>query len=60
MTLKDLCDVLHDLPVWVNTAGGCEYFKDGWAVPRTDNIVSYVTVDGAGVLTVEVDGDLWT
>ena len=60
MTLKDLCAVLHDMPVWVNARDGCEYFEDGWAVPCRDNIVRLITVDGSGVLTVEVLGELWT
>lgn len=60
MTLKELCGVLHDLPVWVNAENGSERYENGcWQVPGTDNLVSYITVDGNGELTVQVYGDLY-
>lgn len=59
MTLKDLCGIIHDLPVWVNADDGCNYYADGWKVPATNNMVKYITVNGNGILTVEVVGDLW-
>lgn len=57
MTLKDLCGIIHDLPVWVNSDGGCKLFEDGWTLPYVNNEVRYITVDGDGILTVEIEGD---
>lgn len=46
----------HNLPLWINFDGDCEYFEsitdaiDSYGARR----VSHITLDGEGVLTLEL------
>lgn len=62
MRFLDLWWVLDsDLPFWVNDGENCMYYpkKDDvktatWRVDYADRRVKYVTLDGEGVMTIEL------
>lgn len=58
MKFQDLWVVLDNIhPLWINMNGDCEYFehKLHHAICKYCGcIVEYVTVDGEGVLTIEL------
>ena len=55
LDLWALLDNIH--PLWINADGECEYFESKLERPicaYADSIVKYITLDGEGVLTIEV------
>ena len=45
------------MPFWINFDGKCEYFerKSAEAQAYTARLVTYITQDGEGVLTIECE-----
>lgn len=49
-----LLDCIH--PLWINDGEDCEYFENKIRIGAeyADRIVEYITLDGEGVLTIEL------
>lgn len=57
MKLKELWKVLKTPgPIWINCGEECELVQPGADLPgKMEKVVTYITTDGEGVITVEIE-----
>jgi hypothetical protein len=61
MKFKQIWELLDGFsPLWINDNGYCYYFENGDDIYAEyfERIVEYITTDGRGVLTIELQSEV--
>lgn len=58
ITLYNIYPALDPAGLWINENGNCTFYENKITIPAADldKKVIYITVDAAGMLTLEIEG----